>query len=164
MKLLVICLFFGIICANETEKFKRITELKNEVEELKSAMQQFLKNILVEQEGRIEDNEEDIDNLKTNVEKLEARNKDNKENFDKLKTTVGKQEERMEDNEDNFAKLKTTVGQQEARIQKNEVDFNLADVDEVKSIMRNQVATFEAYKQQIEVSICYQNHRQKKMR
>ena len=105
MKLLIICLFFGIICANVEEKpsvsndelvkmfedlksefddlkqknkkMGRFTELKNEIKKLNASMSY--------QEERIQANEEDlkgIDNLKTNVENQEARIKATEDGLD----------------------------------------------------------------------------------
>ena len=105
MKLLILCLFFGIICANVEEtpsvsndelvkmfedlksefddlkqknkKMGRFTELKNEIKKLNASMSY--------QEERIQANEEDlkgIDNLKTNVENQEARIKATEDGLD----------------------------------------------------------------------------------
>ena len=100
MKLLILCLFSGIIFANTEESFEKLVQmiesLKKEVDHLKqnnkkmgrfTELKNEIKNLKIsmsDQEERIQANEEylkEIDNLKTKVENQDARILANKDDF-----------------------------------------------------------------------------------
>ena len=158
MKLLIICLFFGIICANVEEKpsvsndelVKMFEDLKSEFDDLKqnnkkmgrfSELKNEIKKLnasMSNQDERIQANEEDlkeVNNLKTKVEHQEARILANKEDLKEVDS------------------LKTKVKNQEATIQANEEGLKV--VDDLKTNVENQAARIKANEDGLDVSICY---------
>ena len=180
MKLLILCLFFGIIFANTEESFEKLVQmiegLTKEVDHLKQnnkKMGRFadLKNEIKKlnasmsnQEERIQANEEDlkeVDNLKIKVENQEARILANKEDLkvvNDLKNNVNEQEARIHEDLKVVDNLKATVSKQKERIQTNEEDFKKV----VDDLVKNQESTIQANEDGLEVSICCLNHKRKK--
>ena len=130
MRLLILCLFFGIIFANTEESFEKLVQmiegLKKEVDHLKQNNKKM---------GRFTE-------LKNEIKKLNASMSDQE-----LRILTNKEDLKVVDN------LKTKVENQEERIKANEED--LKEVNNLKTKVKNQEATIQANEDGLDVSICY---------
>ena len=158
MKLLILCLFFGIIFANTEESFEKLVQmiegLKKEVDHLKQNNKKM---------GRFTELKDEIKNLKISMSDQELRIQVNEEDLkavddvvDNLKTNVKDQEARIQANGEDLKGVEDLVKNQEAMIHANGENFKGVD-----NLVNNQEARIQANKEDLEVSICYLNHTRK---
>ena len=155
MKILILCLFFGIICANVEEKLvQMVEELKSEFAELKQNNKKV---------GRITDLKNEIKNLKISMSNQELRIQVNEEDLkavddvvDNLKTNVKDQEARIQANGEDLKGVEDLVKNQEAMIHANGENFKGVD-----NLVNNQESRIQVNKEALEVSICYLNQTRK---
>ena len=160
MKLLILCLFFGIIFANTEESFEKLVQmiegLKKEVDHLKQNNKKM---------GRFTELKDEIKNLKISMSDQELRIQVNEEDLkavddvvDNLKTNVKDQEARIQANGEDLKGVEDLVKNQEAMIHANGENFKGVD-----NLVNNQESRIQANKEALEVSICYLNLKAKKM-
>ena len=82
MRFLILCIFFGIICATNKENpnVKKYEQLVQTVEELKSQVEDLKKN--QNRDGRINNLKNELDYLKTNMSNQESRIQANEEGLE----------------------------------------------------------------------------------
>ena len=84
MRFLILCLFFGIICATNKEQqivnYDEFVQVVQIVEELKSQVEDLKKN--QNRDGRINNLKNEIDYLKTNMSNQESRIEANEEGLE----------------------------------------------------------------------------------
>ena len=129
MKLLILCLFFGIICANVEEKLvQMVEELKSEFAELKQNNKKV---------GRITDLKNEIKNLKISMSDQEERIQANEDGLKGVDDLVSKQDVRIQANEEDLKGVDDLVSEQEARIQANEdgLDVSICYLNHKRKIL-----------------------------